>query len=91
MSSFLSTDVAEKSEGLAETFLNSRTEPFTPNETAAIKRFFLALALCAHTMQFTGTQGTVNFEKMAFHARISEHLCKEIQTWMEEKEFIKVN
>lgn len=94
---FLSTEVAEKSEVLAETFLSSRHEPFTPDETIAIKRFFLALALGVHAMQLTGAKGTVNFERMAAHAhahahaRISEHLCKEIQIWMEEKELIKIN
>lgn len=85
---FLSSDVAEKSEELAEAFLKSRNEPFTSEEIVAIKRFFLTLSMCVHTMQLTETEGTVNFERMAVHARISEHLCKEIKIWMEEKGFI---
>ncbi|EBB7877623.1 hypothetical protein CKB75_23150 [Salmonella enterica] len=87
---FLSPKVIDKSDELAEAFLNSISDPFTPDEIAAIKRFFLALALSAHVRQLTATKSsTVNFEKMAVHARISKHLCNEIRVWMEEKGLIK--
>ncbi|ENP2802723.1 hypothetical protein ACDF83_004292 [Salmonella enterica] len=86
---FLSPKVIDKSDELAEAFLNSISDPFTPDEIAAIKRFFLALALSAHVGQLTATKSTVNFEKMAVHARISKHLCNEIRVWMEEKGLIK--
>ncbi|EHT8728094.1 hypothetical protein RE879_004576 [Salmonella enterica] len=85
---FLSPKVIDKSDELAETFLNSISDPFRPDEIAAIKRFFLALALSAHVRQLTATNSTVNFEKMAVHARISKHLCNEIRVWMEEKGLI---